>query len=120
MPDRLCTKSAVVARRGFAARCEIPSWKSRGSLALITPASREFGPKFKAEIKVHCAGKPRTIAFWEQKLMRLLEALALKWSEIELDAANGKKLGYLFVREGKLKNARRHVSLTPASSGDPC
>ena len=82
-------------------------------MALIPPASREFGPKFKAEIKVHCAGKPRTIAFWEQKLMRLLEALALKWSEIELDAANGKKLGYLFVREGKLKNARRHVSLTP-------
>jgi len=33
--------------------------------------------------------------------------------DIELDAANGKKLGYLFVREGKSKNARRHVSLTP-------
>ena len=36
-----------------------------------------------------------------------------KWTDIELDAANGKKLGYLFVREGKSKNARRHVSLTP-------
>ncbi|HEV7746109.1 MAG TPA: tyrosine-type recombinase/integrase [Pyrinomonadaceae bacterium] len=45
--------------------------------------------------------------------LRLGEALALKWSDIELDAANGKKLGYLFVREGKSKNARRHVSLTP-------
>jgi integrase len=181
------------------------------------PTLAEFGPKFKAEIKVHCAGKPRTIAFWEQKLMRLLEftplasapldkinksliasyvqrrhgkvavatinrelatlrrilylahdwneiaavprikmlkgersrdfvfshqqektyleaapqplkdvaillletglrlgeALALKWTDIELDAANGKKLGYLFVRQGKSKNARRHVSLTP-------
>jgi integrase len=44
--------------------------------------------------------------------LRLGEALALKWSDIELDAANGKKLGYLFVREGKSKNARRHVSLT--------
>ena len=33
--------------------------------------------------------------------------------DIELDAANGKKLGYLFVREGKSENARRHVSLTP-------
>jgi integrase len=32
---------------------------------------------------------------------------------LNFDAANGKKLGYLFVREGKLKNARRHVSLTP-------
>jgi integrase len=44
--------------------------------------------------------------------LRLGEALALKWTDIELDAANGKKLGYLFVREGKSKNARRHVSLT--------
>src|ERR1044072_7885478 len=177
----------------------------------------EFGPRFRDEVKVHCAGKPRTIAFSEQKLTRLLEftplansaldkinkaliasyiqsrhgkvavatinlelatlrrilylahdwneiaavprikllkgernrdfvfshqqektyleaspqrlkgvaillletglrlgeALALKWSDIELDAANGKKLGYLFVREGKSKNARRPVSLTP-------
>ena len=181
------------------------------------PTLRAFAPRFQAEIKVHCAGKPRTIAFWEQKLMRLLEfpvlaltpldkidkaliasyvrsrhgqvaiatinrelatlrrilylahdwneisavprirmlngernrdfvlshkqeqvylsmapqplkdvaillletglrlgeALALKWGDIELDAANGKKLGYVFVREGKSKNARRHVSLTP-------
>jgi len=45
--------------------------------------------------------------------LRLGEALALKWIDIELDAANGKKLGYFFVREGKSKNARRHVSLTP-------
>ena len=44
--------------------------------------------------------------------LRLGEALALNWTDIELDAANGKKLGYLFVREGKSKNARRHVSLT--------
>ncbi len=44
--------------------------------------------------------------------LRLGEALSLKWTDIELDAANGKKLGYLFVREGKSKNARRHVSLT--------
>jgi integrase/predicted Zn-ribbon and HTH transcriptional regulator len=180
------------------------------------PTLREFGPRFQAEMKVHCAGKPRTIAFWDQKLTRLLEfaplasspldkinkalissyvqsrhddvavatinrelatlrrilylahdwneipavprikmlkgersrdfvfthaqekvylaaaaqplrdvavllietglrlgeALALKWTDIELDAANGKKLGYLFVREGKSRNACRHVSLT--------
>jgi integrase len=181
------------------------------------PTLREFAPRFQAEIEVHCCGKPRTIAFWKQKLTRLLEfapmaaarldkidralistyvqsrhgnvaiatinrelatlrrilylahdwneipavprikmlkgersrefvfsreqeklylskapqplrdvasllfetglrlgeALVLKWTDIELDAANGKKLGYLFVREGKSKNARRHVSLTP-------
>jgi len=194
---------------------------AKGEVGIAEPKKvatlREFGPRFKAEIKVHCAGKPRTIAFWEQKLTRLLEfgplasspldkinkalisnyiqsrhgdvavatinrelatlrrilylahdwneilavprikmlkgersrdfvfahaqekdylaaapqplrdvaillietglrlgeALALKWTDIELDAANGKKLGYLFVREGKSKNARRHVSLTP-------
>jgi integrase len=45
--------------------------------------------------------------------LRLGEELALKWIDIELDAANGKKLGYHFVREGKSKNARRQVSLTP-------
>ena len=44
--------------------------------------------------------------------LRLGESLVLRWTDIELDAANGKKLGYLFVREGKSKNARRHVSLT--------
>ncbi len=32
--------------------------------------------------------------------LRLSEALALKWTDIELDALNGKKLRYLFVREG--------------------
>src|SRR5436190_1102865 len=55
------------------------------------PTLLEFGPRFKAEIKVHCAGKPRTIAFWDQKLTRLLEtglrlgeALALKWMTLSL------------------------------------
>jgi hypothetical protein len=40
---------------------------------------------------------------------------ALKWSDIELDAANGEKLGYLLVRERKSNNPRRHVSLTPGA-----
>lgn len=44
--------------------------------------------------------------------LRLGKALAVRWTDIELDAANGKQLGYLFVREGKSKNARRHVSFT--------
>ena len=35
--------------------------------------------------------------------LRLGEALALRWTDIELDAANGEKLSYLFVREGKLR-----------------
>jgi len=41
------------------------------------PTLREFGSRFQAEIRVHCAGKPRTVAFWEQKLMRLLEFMPL-------------------------------------------
>jgi len=193
---------------------------AKGEVGIAEPKKvltlRKFGLRFQAEIKVHSAGKPRTIAFWDQKLTRLLEfaplasspldkinkaliaryiesrhskvavatinrelatlrrilylahdwneiaavprikmlkgersrdfvlshqqektyleaapqplkdvatllletglrlgeALALKWTDIELDAANGKKLGYLFVKEGKSKNARRHVSLT--------
>lgn len=194
---------------------------AKGEVGIETPKKiptlREFGARFQAEIRVHCGGRLRTIAFWDQKLTRLLEfsslasapldkidkslianyvqsrhnkvavatinrelatlrrilylahdwneiaavprikllrgersrdfvlshqqeelylkaapqplqdvalllletglrlgeALSLKWIDIELDAANGKKLGYLFVREGKSKNARRHVSLTP-------
>lgn len=193
---------------------------AKGEVGIIErrkiPTLREFGPRFQAEINVHCANKPKTIDFWNQKLTRLLEfeplaasrldkidqaliasyiqtrhgavavatinrelatlrrilylahdwneiaavprikmlkgerrrdfvftrqqekvylaaapqplrdvalllvetglrlgeALPLKWTDIELDAANGKRLGYLFVRDGKSKNARRHVSLT--------
>lgn len=43
---------------------------------------------------------------WEQEFLM---------QDIELDAANGKQLGKFFVREGKSKNARRHVSLSPDS-----
>ena len=47
------------------------------------PTLREFGPRFKAEIKVHCAGKPRTIAFWDQKLTRLLEFTPLASARLD-------------------------------------
>jgi len=177
---------------------------------------REFGPKFIAEMEVHCGGKPRTLKFWKEKLARLLEyealasspldqidkaliakyiqtrhkivavatinrelatlrrllrlaqewneisgvprismlkgersrefvlnhqqeglylaaapqplrdvallildtglrvgeALGLEWRDIQLEPAHGGRFGYLRVREGKSKNARRNVSLT--------
>src|SRR5688500_7946569 len=47
------------------------------------PTLKEFGPRFKAEISVHCAGKPRTIAFWDQKLMRLLEFAPLALAPLD-------------------------------------
>jgi integrase len=78
--------------------------------------NRDFVLSHKQE-KVYLATAPQPLRDVAVLLLetglRLGEALALKWTDIELDAANGKKLGYLFVREGKSKNARRHVSLTP-------
>jgi integrase len=40
------------------------------------------------------------------------EALALEWRDVHLDAASAVQLGYLSVREGKSRNARRTLSLT--------
>ena len=40
------------------------------------------------------------------------EALNLKWSDVVLEPGAGKKLGYVQIRKGKGKNAKRSVSLT--------
>ena len=44
--------------------------------------------------------------------LRLGEALELQWPDIHLEPAAGARLGYLHVREGKSRNAKRNVSLT--------
>jgi len=44
--------------------------------------------------------------------LQIGEALALEWPEIHLEPASGAKLGYLHVREGKSRFARRNVPLT--------
>lgn len=44
--------------------------------------------------------------------LRAGEALALEWRDIHLEPAHGGRFGYLQVRDGKSKNARRNVSLT--------
>jgi integrase len=44
--------------------------------------------------------------------LRPSEALALAWKEVHLEPAPGRKLGWLHVRQGKSKNARRNLSLT--------
>ena len=44
--------------------------------------------------------------------LRVGEALALKWADIHIEPAHGGRYGYLRVREGKSKNARRNLSLS--------
>jgi integrase len=44
--------------------------------------------------------------------LRMGEALALRWEDIHLKPANGARFGYLHVREGKSRFARRNIPLT--------
>jgi integrase len=44
--------------------------------------------------------------------LRVGEALALRWSDVHLDPANGSRFGYIRIREGKTRHARRNVSIT--------
>lgn len=44
--------------------------------------------------------------------LRVGEALGLQWSDVVLEPGSGKKFGYVQVRSGKTKNAKRTVSLT--------
>ena len=44
--------------------------------------------------------------------LRVGEAVSLEWSEIHLEPVNGSRFGYLRVRGGKSRNAKRNVPLT--------
>jgi integrase len=44
--------------------------------------------------------------------LRVGECLALRWSDVVLEPAEGKKFGYVQIRQGKTANAKRSVSLT--------
>lgn len=44
--------------------------------------------------------------------LRLGEALALDWKDVQLEPAKGSKYGYIRVRAGKSRNAKRNLSLT--------
>src|SRR5262249_5285596 len=44
--------------------------------------------------------------------LRIGEALTLTWADVRLEPASGASFGYLRVRAGKSKNARRNVPLT--------
>ena len=44
--------------------------------------------------------------------LRQGEALALQWQDVQLEPVNGAKFGFLRVREGKSRNAKRNLPLT--------
>jgi integrase len=44
--------------------------------------------------------------------MRIGEALALQWPDVHFEPATGAKSGYIHVRDGKSKFARRNLSMT--------
>jgi integrase len=48
--------------------------------------------------------------------LRIGEALNLKWSDVIFDPIKGSRFGFLRVREGKSRNARRVVPLTDRAS----
>jgi hypothetical protein len=61
-----------------------------------------------------CVDRPPDAASEEQaaRVFPKLMELELQWPDIHLEPAAGAKLGYLHVREGKSRNAKRNVSLT--------
>jgi integrase len=48
--------------------------------------------------------------------LRIGEALSLEWSDVILEPIRGSRFGFLRVREGKSKNARRVIPLTDRAS----
>jgi integrase len=45
--------------------------------------------------------------------LRVGEVLALDWHDVHLDPVGAARFGYIHVRSGKSKNAKRNLSLTP-------
>jgi integrase len=45
--------------------------------------------------------------------MRVGEARTLEWADVHLEPVNGAKFGYIHIRSGKSRNAKRNVLITP-------
>jgi integrase len=48
--------------------------------------------------------------------LRVGEAVNLEWGDVHAEPVNGAKFGYVHIREGKSRNAKRNVSLTARAS----
>ena len=48
--------------------------------------------------------------------LRIGEALSLLWADVELEPLAGSRFGYIRIREGKSRNARRTIPLTDRAS----
>src|SRR5690348_3589745 len=44
--------------------------------------------------------------------LRVGEALGLEWRDVQLNPANGAKYGFVHIRDGKSRNAKRNIPLT--------
>jgi integrase len=49
--------------------------------------------------------------------LRIGEALRLEWSDVTLQPLHGSRFGFIRIREGKSKNARRVIPLTDRAAG---
>lgn len=49
--------------------------------------------------------------------MRVGEALALEWRDVHLEPADGARLGYVNIRAGKSRNAKRNLCITARVRG---
>jgi integrase len=81
--------------------------------------NRDFVLTHKQE-KLYLSATPQPLADLALLILdtglRVGEALSLEWTDVRLDPAKGAKFGYIQVREGKSRNARRAVSLTARAS----
>ncbi len=77
--------------------------------------NREFVLSFEKE-KVYLAAIPQPLHDIAVLLLdtglRVGEALSLQWPDVHLEPAAGARYGYVHVRDGKSKYAKRNVSLT--------
>jgi hypothetical protein len=60
---------------------------AKGEVGIVerepVPTLRDFAPRFREAVEVRCAEKPRTVAFYKEKLERLLEYQPLASAKLD-------------------------------------
>ncbi len=77
---------------------------------------REFVLSYEAEAKYleACSDTLKHLAVLMLDTgLRLREAVELEWSRVSLEPATDSRFGYVDIRDGKSKNARRTLSISP-------